>query len=199
MAYQPNIPQATDQLSKSQGDLLGNFQSIQTTFDFDHVDFNAAGNGSHNKVTLPIQAPAPAFILPTLGLYASNFVTTGTNEIFFSNNAGKQIPFSNSGNIVVAGITINWMYLPSGFLLKWAGNVNCGLAGNANVIVSITSAGMPDFTAPPTLVLTTIANAAATGTDFVNYVTSSAVQLTFARKTTTNNLLFQFMALGLGV
>ncbi len=56
MVYKPNIPLPTDNLSVSQGDLVGNFQSLNTTFGIDHYPFadTSANSGKHNVVTTPL-------------------------------------------------------------------------------------------------------------------------------------------------
>ena len=105
--YQPAIPLSTDQLSKSQSDLFNNFGAIQLLVDQDHTDFaTGTGNaGKHFRVSLPIQGSNPGFVLPDLGIYASTFFVGASmsNEIFISNNASKQIPFTNSGTGIVSG------------------------------------------------------------------------------------------------
>jgi hypothetical protein len=56
MAYNPNIPQPSDLLSVSQGDLLNNNTVSNTIFGVDHYAFSdVSGNaGKHNQVTTPL-------------------------------------------------------------------------------------------------------------------------------------------------
>lgn len=64
-SYNPIIPQPTDLLSVSQGDVLDDFGAINTLVDMDHVDFAAPNNGGqHYRVTFfptaavsPVQTP----------------------------------------------------------------------------------------------------------------------------------------------
>lgn len=56
MAYLPNIPQGTDNLSTSQGQILANFQSLETGFAVDHNTWDAANAGTHKQVTAAAQA-----------------------------------------------------------------------------------------------------------------------------------------------
>lgn len=60
MAFNPNIPQAADALSKSQLQLLNNNININTSYGIDHYDFadDTANKGFHNQVTTPIIDPA---------------------------------------------------------------------------------------------------------------------------------------------
>jgi len=65
MTYNPNIPQATDNLSNSQGQFLINFGQLNTQFGIDHVPFNNSGingTGYHNKSTYPAQASNPTAV-----------------------------------------------------------------------------------------------------------------------------------------
>lgn len=60
MAYNPNIPQPTDLLSDSQGDLLTNFTALDNVYSGDHYPFSdvTANSTKHKTVTTPIQNPA---------------------------------------------------------------------------------------------------------------------------------------------
>jgi hypothetical protein len=57
--FKNTIPQPNDDLSVSQGDLLLNFQSCNTSFGIDHYPFTdlTANDGKHNKVTTPVITP----------------------------------------------------------------------------------------------------------------------------------------------
>lgn len=144
MAYQANIPQPTDQLSKSQGDILGNFQALQTLIDVNHVDFSSADQGKHKWVTFPIQALAPAFAATEIGLYnkvpAAPFPLTTVGELFIQKSTGANIPMTASVQSSVDG----WTYLPSGIILQWNQGTSVPLVGN-NVVSLPNGAGQPRF------------------------------------------------------
>ena len=72
MAYNPNIPQATDTLNSSQGDLLANFMAIQTLIDVNHYDFASANQGKHMFVTMPVQTQSPGTALGEMALFTMN-------------------------------------------------------------------------------------------------------------------------------
>jgi hypothetical protein len=74
MTYQL-IPNPTDLISVSQGELKTNFTVNQTAFDVDHVDFNVTGAGRHKKVTLNDIAADPTLTYPVSEIYAK---TQGT-------------------------------------------------------------------------------------------------------------------------
>lgn len=130
--YQNNIPQATDQLSVSQSDILTNFASIESLIDIDHVDFASPNAGQHNQVSFPLNSNAPAFPVfapSTIGLY-SLLATTGVNELYITKNiAGgiAQVPLTASTlSINATPIFSNeWFsFLPSGFIVKGGGLVS---------------------------------------------------------------------------
>src|SRR5271156_6351075 len=137
MVYQNNIPQPTDLLSKSQGDLLNNFAALKTLIDVNHVDFNSADQGKHMWVTLPSQGatpPAGSGFAPTeLGLYNAVYTTTTQQELFINktNQATVvQVPLSASTlstNSAPAQGTQGWSYLPSGIIIKWGNTMGTGL------------------------------------------------------------------------
>ncbi len=56
MSFNPNIPQPSDELSDSQGDILTNFSTSNTSFGIDHYPFAdlTANNGKHKWVTTPL-------------------------------------------------------------------------------------------------------------------------------------------------
>ena len=67
MTYNPGIPKAKDILADSQGDLLTNFDQLNTIYGTsgDHVAFNAAaGAGKHKKVTFLSQGSDPEMDSP---------------------------------------------------------------------------------------------------------------------------------------
>lgn len=59
MVFDPAVPQPADFLSDSQGDILNNFGSSDTSFGVNHYAFSngTANNGKHNVVQTPIITP----------------------------------------------------------------------------------------------------------------------------------------------
>lgn len=151
MAFQPNIPAATDIKSQSQSDIQGNFQAIQTLVGINHVNFGAADQGKHNLVTFPLTSTSPAapvFAATEEGLYNLVNATTSKNELYVHRqtvDAPTDIPFTASilSNTAVASSDNGWTYLPSGLLLKW-GRVSAPTASVA-ITPTVTSGG-PNFT-----------------------------------------------------
>ena len=171
MAYNPNIPQSTDFLSVSQGDILNNFTALSTYLNVNHVDFNGADQGKHKWVTFPVQSGNPPIVFNAgeLAVYSFLSPVTGVNELYI--NKTNQVTVVQ--NTITASIlstssapannSSGWSYLPSGILIKW-GN------GNANGNTAITfpvAATIPVFNQVFSVQLTTYANSAADTNTFV--------------------------------
>lgn len=180
MVFQPNIPQATDQISQSQADILGNFQALDPLI-----------NG---LINLPAQGANPA---PTGNniIFAKAYANTaGKIEVFIQNQAGTtNIPITAtfpSGN---AG----WTYLPSGVLMCW--NQGTILAGNSTVTVLFnTVPNFPGFTtASLGIQLTRINNA--TSTNFVQLQSYTNLQFIARRSTSTTGSPDTFIWLAVGL
>jgi hypothetical protein len=77
--YNPNIPQPTDELSDSQGQILQNFQKADSSFGTDHYRFSdlTVNNGFHQRATFPGNAPAPT---PAANYGAIYAITNGSSE-----------------------------------------------------------------------------------------------------------------------
>lgn len=114
MAYNENIPQAADNPSQSQSQLLANFQEISTAFNLNHGDFNDASQGQHTFLQMPEQGAAPATAADEGAVYTK--VAGGATELFFreeSNGAERQITSAFTGGV-------NGSFtLPGGLIVKW--------------------------------------------------------------------------------
>ncbi len=125
-AYNPNIPQASDLLSVSQGNLLNNFGAIQALIDVDHVDFANTYAGQHNKVSLVNQASLPVFNpLGEIGLYSATDATTSQSELYINKtNASGIVQVAATESVLgtvsaPTSTTPGWTMLPSGIKLAW--------------------------------------------------------------------------------
>jgi hypothetical protein len=117
--YNPNIPQGTDNLSTSQGQMLNNFTQLNTIFDFDHFTWNdptasGADRGFHRKVTFPVILGAdPA--APTSGvLYTKN--VSAVPELFFENSAATVTQLTGFSSTVATNGSITFQ---GGLIMKW--------------------------------------------------------------------------------
>jgi len=119
MAYSSDIPQANDDPSQSQSQLLGNFQAINTFFSVNHVAPNDGDEGKHKWVSLPEQGAAPSTAVNEIALYSKE--VSSTTQLFYRKEAdgaevqltGNSTPSTN-GQVFVGGITIKWGTLSGG-------------------------------------------------------------------------------------
>ncbi|MGJ0429582.1 hypothetical protein [Methylobacter sp.] len=165
MPYQQNIPQPTDQLDDSQGDILGNFQEIYNWVAVNHVQFGgAAGQGKHTQVTLPINAAPTPTAINEVNIYADNNVLTGLTELWWQReNNGERICFT-----ALEALANGWTYLPSGVLLQWGTDTKTG----SNQLVTL-PAGNPPLILNAFYVGLTATGIGVTGTNMATYVAGS--------------------------
>ena len=169
MAYQSNVPQASQTIAQTQSIINANFTAL-----------NSFGNG---YAELALQSSAPTFSAGNDGLYTLNNATTTKNEtyIHIQNQAGTvDIPFTASAmsSVVTASCVNGWSYLPSGLLMKW-GTIAAPSATTA-VTPTVTSGG-PDWTQVFTVYLT-------------GYDASGAVNFTCGQASAANNSSGNFNA-----
>jgi transcriptional regulator of nitric oxide reductase len=152
MAYNRNIPQPNDFISKSQGQILGNFQTIDAGstggagdvgFSRNHITMTDGTNGGlHYRVDYFNAVTDPAIV----GFVASLYAKTVSNvELFYRNAAAiyqlTNLPVVSSGTSF--GITTPW-----GLKLNW---------GRVASVTSAFATSIPfqvAFTAQPSLMLT---------------------------------------------
>jgi len=118
MTYNPNIPQAADIPSQSQGEMLTNFQQLNTVFDVDHVPFNdgtAANRGKHDKSTYIELGADPATAANEISLYSKD--TGGNTRLFMRQESSGTVIQLSGANPTVA--TSGSTFLPGGLILKW--------------------------------------------------------------------------------
>lgn len=109
MTYNANIPQSNNNISVSQGNILTNFQQLNTIFAKDHYtwdDNTAANRGWQKQVTFPANVAAVAagiagIVHTVLGTAASQKFN-GAAVPFFANSAGDfpmiADPLKGAGN-----------------------------------------------------------------------------------------------------
>jgi hypothetical protein len=181
--YDPLIPQATDQLSVSQGELLNNFGAIASLVDVNHGDFAAATAGKHLMVEFPPTAfgSLPTTPLPgEMTLYANTSPATGNTEIFLARGNGVSILPNNYaitayGSGSGSGQTYAWTRLSSGMVLLW-GSVGTGGVANFTVTFPTIAGTIPFSTSIFSAQVTQLGN---------SVVNNSAIYLT---SSTTSSL-----------
>ena len=134
MSFNPNIPNAGDLLSDSQGEMKLNFQTSNTSFGKDHYPFDdgTANNGYHKDVHVVKRVGDPAAVSGSLIVFSKDYTpdTAGatTDTQLYAMTSGGGISQLTGNNSQSDG----WAYL-SGVLIQWG------------VIVSIASSGSVVF------------------------------------------------------
>lgn len=189
MAYQANIPQATDALSQSQLDIQNNFGAIQTLIDVNHVDFASADQGKHKWVTFPVQGSAPSFNIGELGLYNLAYAPTSRNELFVTNAVGSSYPITAS----YINTNVGWTYLPSGMLMVWGfGTITVG----GSIVVAYSSIpNFPGFAVSASIPQITRVGSG-TSSNFVTVFNYSNTQFTVYSSAGGNSVSFTWMSIG---
>lgn len=161
MPFLPLIPQATDQLSVSQGNILNNFTilgAIAGNANTSSASLNSTSG--FNWVYLATQGATPpagaAFAAGTLALYSAPLAATGFNEIYINKTITGptviQVPmtaFRQGGTNAANG----WCYLPSGLKMAW-GRATLAAPGVFTVNYGTELTSFPGFTtqtSPPLL------------------------------------------------
>ena len=146
MPYYNNIPQATDRISQSQGQILANFADLQVAFSANHVALGIAGEGKHNittyvpQIAVPIPLPNEMIIYNEIDALApfnqDLWITSGAPNAF-------HVPFTKCLRSAGHGYT----YLPSGIIMRW-GLVQTPLGTN-RLDINFATLGGPTFTNQP--------------------------------------------------
>ena len=127
MTYDPNIPQATDEPSQSQPQILTNFNQANALFGANHNPFDfvtVADRGKHTNVLFTQQAGDPATGLTEVAVY--NKVIGGNNRLFFRQDNNGNV-FQLTGTTPVVG-NPGRTFLAGGLLMQWnTANVNPGV------------------------------------------------------------------------
>jgi len=168
--YLNNIPQATDQLSVSQGQLLTNFASIKSLVDVNLVDFSSPNAGKHNFSQYVSQAADPALGATEIAVYNRLSGVTGAQELFVLKGVGTPYSitaqqgggsgwFSTNGAIIMAWgeatvtgqSTINFARAFTAVCYQVVACIQNPSGGDANKnvsVVSYTNAGVTVYVSP---------------------------------------------------
>lgn len=136
MTYNANIPQASDLISTSQGQLLTNFSQANTAFGIDHTDFvTVANQGKHKKSTYIEQTLDPVTIANEVAMYAKDAATIAT---LFLRKEGSGTVMAMSGQDPIRSANGS-SFLPGdstrAVIIKW-GQGTCNNPAVTNVFAS---------------------------------------------------------------
>ncbi len=143
-----NVPLSGQTLGVTRIPINQNFSVIDTAFAVDHVDYNIAGQGQHNKVSFPVQNPVPAPQAAIVQLYSQLSAITNQPELVFTHQSGSTAPVpARIVEFTSAGwANPGWARLPSGILIKWHSGVNFASLATVAIDLNVDVAGSPNFT-----------------------------------------------------
>jgi hypothetical protein len=156
MAYIYNIPMATDALSVSQGQILGNFNALGAIGGNGMNSSAGIASVGFNWLFMATQGAIPptgsSFASGNVALYSAANPTTSQNELYINklNQATVvQIPATASSLSIVsapAAGTAGWAYLPTGHLVKWGNSATSSSTLGSSRFNPDTISGGPNFT-----------------------------------------------------
>jgi hypothetical protein len=206
MAYLPNIPQSTDQLSVSQGNILNNFSILGAIAGNANPSSTSINTSSgFNWIYLPSQGAIPpagaAFSAGNIGLYSAINTATTFNELYINKTITGptvvQIPMTaySTSN----GAEQGWSYLPSGVKIAWG---FATIVAVGFITITYNSAGgagtnFPGFTAMGTPIITRYRAAVPPADAFVYLSDYNNANFTVYGSTGNNNISFSWMAIGI--
>jgi hypothetical protein len=197
MAFLPLIPQSTDQLSISQGNILNNFTilgAIAGNANPSSASINI--NSGFNWVYLPVNGATPpagaAFPAGDIGLYSALNAGTGRNELYINHSVAGPTVVQTPATAAVKGGTNagnGWTYLPSGMIMAW-GRSNIAAGGTVTLTYAAELTNFPGFSSVNNIPLVTRINNAANTANFV--VVSAYNQTTFTVRSSAGGNAVQF-------
>lgn len=143
MAYNNNVPLASQRIKDTQAPIRDNFAELDTYTQVNHEALNTADAGKHKFVTLTRQAVAPVAAATEINFFNATSSLTSTTELFMKKGAATEIEMT-AGDMNTNG----WTLLPSGLLMLWIRAA--GLSAGVNTITySVAVGGFPGFTGLP--------------------------------------------------
>lgn len=140
MSFNPNIPQSTDDLSDSQGDLLQNNLALDASFGRDHLPFSnlTADNGKHKfveMVSATLPAPVPGLSSGSGTIYTKSVGTPTESQVFYTPDAsGAEFQLTTAKSASISQFSVmsaygtppatatqegGWTFLPGALLFQY--------------------------------------------------------------------------------
>lgn len=135
-----NIPNPSDLLSVSQGDIKGNFGYIQGALGKDHQivfgdsDTGTSFEGRHLQVSLKNQNGSA----PTITDGANSMIYSDNGNIFWT-SASAAGPFQLTNLNGYLAATNGYSFLPGGILLQWGNFAIAGVTTNPTFPIAFTT------------------------------------------------------------
>jgi hypothetical protein len=166
MTFTAGIPKASDTLSTSQPQILGNFSAINSGFGKDHVNFTQSSNiGQHNQITFlgkynganpPTDVPSPTDGV----LINSEWIAGAGKDKFVLWYREKDSTYSPAAYQLTAtynpkDATAGYTYLPGGLCMMWG--IETPLTSYATNVAFPTTNTVPAvyFDGPPYSIMVT--------------------------------------------
>lgn len=113
MAYNADIPQANDNPSESQGQILGNFQALNTFLAVNHVSLNDGDEGKHTFLQMPEQSSAPSTAADEVAVYAKEYNSVASLFFRQESSGTEQVltaptTFATAGRAYFGGLLVQW-------------------------------------------------------------------------------------------
>lgn len=150
MAFLPNIPLSTDQLSISQGNILNNFNILGAIAGNSNVSSSSINSASgFNWIYLPVNGSIPpsgaSFVAGAVGLYGALNSVSSTNELYINKTitTGSGTSVAQIASTAASLTNPGWSYFPSGVLMKWVFPTVSGAGSNSFTFQ--TGANIPSF------------------------------------------------------
>lgn len=138
------IPNSGQSLGQTRNGIRQNFVDIDTAFTIDHVSYNAAGQGKHNKVTLPVQVADATTLANEMAIYTKN--VAGNPALFLRNfNNGTVVDWTTATKANTGTLT-----LPSGIIIKWGRSACAAGAATVNFATAFPTAIFACWASPST-------------------------------------------------
>ena len=197
MSYNPAIPQATDLISVSQGDLLNNFTVSNNVFGVDQYEFDFSG-GDPAPYDIAVAGDKGKARQTTLVRVSADIANAGANEIgLYNKNDGSGVQQlymrRNSGGSVIqmTGSTIpgvpGMTFLPGSTTMMWGTFTYSGSSSLQGYVSSF-------VTATYVVMLTPLNSAAAASSTWISGNSTSGFTVT--NSGTVSNASWQYLAIG---
>lgn len=136
MAYDNNVPLATDLISATQQPIHDNYAEIDNFVNVNHVGFNVVDQGKHKFVTLPVRGSTPVPLVNEINIFSRTSAFTGDPELCVARSTGQVTEMTSIDPVN------EWAFTSSGLLLKWGSGTVSGVAAS---IVYPAAGNIPTF------------------------------------------------------
>jgi hypothetical protein len=131
--YNPNIPQPTDNLSTSQGQILNNFSQLESVFATDHYTWDyatVAFRGKHTKISFPATISVVAQTGLASVLYSKDVSSVAAP--YFDNSVGTSVLWRGGNTNGLVTVSSSNLTLPNGLQFSYGSTTTNG-SGNATI------------------------------------------------------------------